>query len=172
MRQLDEKVSSSREIDYLDVANLVYNLLLDRNKAVADLANVNGVEFEFTFSDPEQPYSDLLKTATTSYSLDGFYPPDRICNTTVVTKDRETFFATPLVTFENEKFTVANLIKFLTEVEGARHAGEVRGEVQEKLASIEHTFSGIPALTRQVIAIGKVVRDALKPLVNDLESNR
>lgn len=158
------------EIDYLDVVNLVYNLLLDRNKIVADLANTNNLAFEFAFSDPQQPYSDLLKKAATSYSLDGFYPPDRICNTTIVTADRDTFFETPLVRFQGDKYTVAHLIKFLTEVGGARHAGEARGEVQEKLASLIETFGGVPALTRQVIAIGKVVRDALQPMVNDLNT--
>lgn len=168
MRQLDEKISSSREIDYLDVANLVYNLLLDRNKAVADLANENNIEFQFTFSDPEQPYSDLLKQSTSSFSLDGFYPPDRICNTTIITTNREVFFETPLINYENEKFTVRDLIKFLTEVEGARHAGDARGEIQQKLETIEMTFGGMPALTRQVIAVGKVVRDALMPLVADI----
>lgn len=169
--QLNEKVSSTKEIDYLDVANLVYNLLLDRNKALADLANTKNIPIEFTFSDPKQPYSDLLKIATTAYSLDGFYPPDRVCETTIVTTDREAFFDTPLVKHQGSEYTVAELIRFLTEVAGARHAGEARGDVQVRLASIVDTFGSFPVLTRQVAAIGKVVRDALRPLASDLSTD-
>ena len=168
MRQLDEKVSSIEEIDHLDVANLVYGLLLDREKALADLANKNELVFSLTLSDPEQPYSGIFNSAHASFSLDGFYPPDRICETTIVTTDRETFFATPLEKNDERRFTVAELIKHPTEVAGARHAGGVRGEVQETLDTIEIALGGKPILTRQVIAIGKVVRDALLPLATDV----
>lgn len=87
-----------------------------------------------------------------------------------MTTDRDTFFNTPLVKFQDDKFTVKDLIKLLTEVEGSRHAGEARGEAQEKLASITDKFGGVPVLTRQAISIGKVVRDALQPLVDDLKT--
>jgi hypothetical protein len=89
----------------------------------------------------------------------------------VATLNLDTFLATPVLAAHGKDYTVLQVIKFLTNVEGGVHRGEPESQEEAELAALSDEIGllGMPVVHATVFAIGSVTAAAGERLLAFLD---
>lgn len=170
--ELKQRLDSQKEYDILSAGNLVFQLILDRNKELANMVNTNSIQIEYKIA--ESKINEILakmgKVPDTLHELDGIHPPSALTRHTVKTVSLNEFLSTVVIKQGGIDYTIHQVIETVTKVLGARHAGKPFKEYEAVLAKETAKIGGSHITTRQILGIGKVVYDALLPLYEDVKS--
>ncbi len=172
MDELRTRLDSQKEYDILCAGNLIFQLILDRNKELANLVNTNEIDITYQIADSSE-YSNHLKEMgfnQNSWVLDGLYPKHALVKHKLVNLSLQEFLDKEVIMREGNSYTIHQVIETVTKVMGARHAGEPWNEHETILSEETAKFGGAHATTRQILGIGNVVYDALLPLYEDVIS--
>ncbi|RZN80967.1 MAG: hypothetical protein EVB11_11050 [Winogradskyella sp.] len=172
VNELKERLDSQKEYDILCASNLVFQLILDKNKELANIVNTNDIQIEYSIAESEM-YNNMVKmgmTPDTLHTLDGIYPPKAMTRHKVKTVTLDEFMNTVVIRQHGTDYTVNQVIETVTKVLGARHAGDAWKDYESILAKETAKIGGTHITTRQILGIGYVVYDALLPLYEDVKS--
>lgn len=169
-KQLAVLVQSNDEVELLDMASLIRQLLFDQH-SLTDSVNKgrNKVNLMFhvgDFSYPPDQYVTLMSLE------DGIDPHTRRPGSPSLSLSRKRFQNHVIAHGAGQQLTIMEAIKFAANVAGGRHHDPYPKDKDKIIASLskQHRIGGLPFGVRLQKAIARVVLRALDPLIQDVQS--
>jgi len=168
--QLQKLAASTREIDILDMAGIIRQLLLD-NRSVADAANSNRLKLRFKvgvlreYPSRENPLFQSLHDAIDPETDAGPHAKSVVVN-------RDGLIGHPIMTIRGKAHTVKDVVGFAANIEGGRHL-DLRPKEQYDLLrefSDHLSIGGLPCGVAMMRAITRVILRGLQPLIDDVNA--
>jgi len=166
--ELEHLVSSKDDYDVLKISAILRLLLLEGLMHKANKRFKIHVSFKIgirTYKIPGFPDPDVWS------AQDGIYPPSSRTPHIFKEVKVDKFLSTPLMKLENEILTLKDIIRYEANVKGGVHVGKVnKNKPKESILESSSIFQvgNFRLSLRQLIAIGKVTLDGLKPIYLEL----
>ncbi|HWM47047.1 MAG TPA: hypothetical protein VNR11_09055 [Xanthobacteraceae bacterium] len=164
--QLATLIDSNKEIELLDLAGNLRQLLADKH-ALVDTVNTSNIRLHFHVgkfrNEPDQ--------FTVLQSLeDGLDPQARSPHAPSTHLSKEQFLAHPVTYFRGEVISVRNLIRYMSNVAGGVHYDPQPRPEYGTMAMLTGRISmvGLPLGVAQLRAVGRVTWRGLGPLIEDV----
>jgi len=168
--EIEKKMKSKDEYEIFMISGLLRKLLIDDDPLINQVNKTKRMKITFTVNDRKFPLGDK---SLRFYSMeDGFDP-----NTSVphlahpIPVSRDQLLERQLMIINGEIITVLDLIKFLSNVQGAVHVGKPKNSKENVLREIQKYFSigGLPAGIRSILSVSRVVLKGLEPLKSSID---
>lgn len=162
-KQVERLLASNQEIDLLDLAGVLRQLLLD-GTPLAHKANKGGLKLRFnvgTFrQEPDQRTTFLILE-------DGLDPETRPPGSPAKEVNFDGFLGHAILYIDGKAHSVADVVKFAANVAGGVHHVDNPKAAQKALSEFStlYRIGGLPSGVRQMKAIGRVTLKGLQPLV-------
>ena len=169
LEDLERKSTSNDVYEIFMSSALLRKLLLDENPLIHQVNKNRRLKITFIIND--RPLENLPGLVLWSVQ-DGFDPETaHSSNPQEVPLDK--MLKAPVMIIQGQVISTQDLIKFLSHVEGAVHAGNPSNKKEEVLHEAEKflTIGGMPGGVRSLLAINRVVLKALKPLRDAIEKS-
>lgn len=165
IEDVENKMKSKDAYEILMISGLLRKLLLD-DYPLTDQVNKNRrLKISFVINDRKPPFVDA---SLEFWSIeDGFDPDTSVPHLSKpLAVDRERLLNSEIMIVNREVITVFDLIKFLSHVLGAIHAGSPKTSKEIALNEINKylKIGGLPAGIRSILAVSRVVLKGLEPL--------
>jgi hypothetical protein len=171
--QVADLTQSSREIDLLDMAGIIRQLLLDGTPLVHKINSTYHVKLVFRvgdFSIQPDRFTAVLELG------DGLDPDTSRPGKPVRERNLDGFLGHKLIYMRGGQVShsVRDVIKFAAEVAGGIHHTQNPERANKLLADFGAIFQvgGLPGGIRQLQAIGRVTLKGLAPLVDAVKAGR
>jgi hypothetical protein len=161
--QVESLSGSHKEIDLLDLAGIVRQLLLDGTPLVHKV-NRYGIKLRFLVGD----FVLQLDEFTTSLDLaDGLDPDTARPGKPAKELSLDGFLGHKVILMQRGSHSVRDVIQFAANIAGGVHHSQSPKDAQKLLADYGAMFSmgGVPAGIRLLQAIGRVTMKGLAPLI-------
>lgn len=160
--QIADQIASPLEIDKLDLAKNLRQLLLDDHPLVHKVNKDYRIKLSFHVGEFSAPHPE---GTTFAILEDGLDPETRPPGAPSKRVNFDGFIKHTVLILRGGEVTVRDIIKVASDVSGGVHHG-VPSEAQEALVSFAQHFGigNLPAGIRQLQAIGRVTLRALRPL--------
>jgi hypothetical protein len=165
LEDIEKRAQSHDAYEILMIASILRKLLLDGAASLMyQVNNKHRIKVLFEINNRPAP----VGTGVIIWSVqDGFDPQTSVPHLTeplMVNLDQ--LLHKPVMLVSSEIITVADLVKYLSHVLGAVHAGKPSGSKEKALEDIEQRFQvgGYSATIRSLLAISQVVLCGLQPL--------
>lgn len=171
--QLQLLVESHREIEILDLAARLRQLLADKHPLTATV-NTNKVKLRFEvgyFDGPPDPFEAYVQFQSLE---DGVDPYTRHKPQVPKRLNIDEFLAHHVMTVSGERRTIKDIIRHVSNVAGGVHHDPTPDQEYAILVELARAFSvgGLPAGFRILKAIGRVTLRGLQPLIEDVRSRQ
>lgn len=175
LADLRRRSNSGSEYDVQQVAALLRKLLLD-GRPLMDAANRSRqMRIRFLVKDGSPSQDLILSTGPAFYALqDGFDPATSlVASVRVADVGRDGLLERGLVFMDGVWFSVADIIAYVSHVEGGVHRGPPKGDKQRALAATSIRIGGYDSpVVRSLLAVARVVARGLEPLETRIRSDR
>lgn len=169
LKDLKTKIESNDPYEILMASALLRKLLIDGSSLVDQINSKFKLKINFIVNDRQPP---IITDGLAFWSIqDGFDPDTSVPHLShPVTLGKDKMLKRPVLIINGAIITVLDLIKFLSNVQGAVHLGNPRETKDEVLEQVEETLTvgGVPAGIRTICAIGRVVLKGLDPLSQEV----
>lgn len=169
--QIAHRVHSPREIDLLDLASGLRQLLLDGPPLIHKVNRTHRLKLRFRVGN----FTLQPDKFTTVLALeDGLDPDTARPGKPVSEVDLDGLLAHKVIIMRQASHSVAHVIRFAANVAGGVHHDQKPREAQIVLADYSAMFGlgGLPAGIRQLQAIGRVTLKGLSPLMEAVRNSQ
>jgi hypothetical protein len=165
-KQIERLLESPREIDLLDLAGILRQLMLDGTPLIHKV-NRFGLKLKFkvgTFRQQPDQYTTFLILE------DGLDPDTRPPNSPTKEVNLDGFLGHKIIATAGILHSVSDVIKLAAHVAGGVHHAENPKGAQKALSEFSNLYrvGGLPSGIRQLKAIGRVTLSGIKPLADAL----
>ncbi len=163
LEDIENKLKSQDAYDILMIAGLLRKLLLDGYPLMDKVNERRRIKVRFLIND--RPINPLMKEAT-FWSIQEDFDPNTARLAEIKEVDRNSMLKKVVMKSNDTWFTVADLVKFLSNVEGSVHAGEPKEDKEFILQEIgrQLQIGGINPIIRSIMSISRVTLKGLEPL--------
>ena len=173
LEDLENKIKSKDAYEIFMAAGLLRKLLVDRSPLIDQVNKNRKLKILFTVNDRPVPAGD---SSLEFWSIeDGFDPETSVPHLSKpIQVKRDQLLKRTIMLYRGETIKVLDLIKFISNVQGAIHTGKVKKDKEEVLKEMQSYFSigGLPAGVRILTAISRVVLKGLEPLRESIKTTR
>jgi hypothetical protein len=167
--QMRQMLASAKEIDCLDIAGNLRQLLADQHRLI-DTANVNKVPIRFRSNKLREDPPGL--PIPSFRSIEDGLDPDTAAPIHGAPYDMtiDQFLGQTILVIGGKPYSVKDVIKFAANVAGAIHhdpKAKPEFEAQKRYSEL-FRIGGFPAGIRQLRAIARITLKALQPLLADI----
>ncbi|MDX8448281.1 hypothetical protein [Mesorhizobium captivum] len=161
-----DMVDSPNEIDVLDLAGILRQILADKYSLLA-AANTNKLPVKFRVTDPEW---DKFAAFGFEFGImpDGIYPH---ASDTAIELNLDQFLAYQLIHYFGTVYTVLDVIKYAAQTAGAIHYDikPKADHVQLHNLQAEISINGLPGTLQMLRSITRVTLEAIQPVIDDVK---
>lgn len=172
---LRRRTNAATEYDAQQLAALLRKLLLDGQPLIDAANRTRRMRIRFRVYDGS-PYQDLvLSLGPAFYAVqDAFDPRDvAVANARISEVDRDALLGRGIVLMDGAWFSVADVVTYVSHVEGGVHRGPPKGDKQRALAATNIRIGGYDSpVVRSLLAVARVVARGLEPLEARIRADR
>lgn len=170
LEDIEKRMKSRDPYEIFMISGLLRKLLIDGYPLVDQVNETKKKKIVFTINDRDFPIGDK---SLIFYSIeDGFDPNTSVPHLThPISVNKDQLLKRKLMVIKGETITVLDLIKFLSNVQGAVHVGKPKNFKENILREVQKYFGigGLPAGIRSILSISRVVLKGLEPLKSPIE---
>ncbi|EKD86313.1 MAG: hypothetical protein ACD_37C00360G0001 [uncultured bacterium] len=165
LEDIENRMKSKDGYEILLISGLLRKLLLDGTPLIHQVNKDRKLKIRFNVNDRMPPTGDpsLIFWAME----DGFDPDTSVPHLSKpIETDLDEMLKKQIMIINGESITVQDLIKFLSNVSGAVHAGKAKNKKELVLEGVQKTLGigGLPAGIRSILSISRVTIKGLEPL--------
>jgi hypothetical protein len=163
------------EYEVQQLAALLRKLLLDGQPLMDAVNRSRRMRIRFSVYDGS-PYQDMvLSSGPVFYALQDAFDPEAVAvaNARIAEVGRDGLLERGIVLMNGVWFSVADIVKYVANVEGAVHRGSPNDAKQRALAATDIRIGGYDSpVVRSLLAVARVVARGLEPLEARIRADR
>jgi hypothetical protein len=176
LRDLEKYVRPGRcQYDYLNIARILRQLLLDRPSVTDEVNRKRKVPLEFRARLPRRKENEVNQPSCwLSFRMDSIDPDVFVAkDTDAVSLKRDQFLSVEVMYLEGRSITIKDLIRHCANQKGAVHSQQPKSDKDRVLLRTGSAlrFGEIDATTRALVPVGIITLKALRPLANTVRDD-